>query len=368
MKKWLIVNEIAILTYMCINCICNQVFDIVYITLATLVYIALKITYLCISKNKILYKKIVLTIILLYLFITYTNISYFYAFLVPLNLYILVNLFTNRHIYFIVLTTVITIFVNSEIRLNFIFVCTMSFFYLLLLKLSYNKVTKLTLELDTLRKSNYTMTLQQSKNLSYMNELKKISQLEERNKISQEIHDSVGHTLAGSIMQLEASKLLLASDPSKSETLISNTITTLKSGMEKIRLTLRDIKPAPQELGINNLKLLINEFEKSQKLSILLHYTESIDIITFLQWKIITANVKECITNTIKYSNATKVNVKIETLNKYIKIEVKDNGIGFKSLIKGLGILGIEERTHHINGKVIIDGSDGFSLITLLPK
>lgn len=50
-----------------------------------------------------------------------------------------------------------------------------------------------------------------------------------------------------------------------------------------------------------------------------------------------------------------------------IKAVVVDNGLGTGKLIKGLGIIGMEERAASINGKVIVDGSKGFSVTTLLP-
>jgi len=50
-----------------------------------------------------------------------------------------------------------------------------------------------------------------------------------------------------------------------------------------------------------------------------------------------------------------------------IKAEVKDNGKGVEKVKKGLGIRGMEERTAAINGKVIVDGRNGFSVTTLLP-
>jgi signal transduction histidine kinase len=59
--------------------------------------------------------------------------------------------------------------------------------------------------------------------------------------------------------------------------------------------------------------------------------------------------------------------------NKIIKFEVKDNGYGagnaakIENMSKGMGLKGIEERSIGIGGKVIIDGSKGFSVITLLP-
>jgi hypothetical protein len=69
----------------------------------------------------------------------------------------------------------------------------------------------------------------------------------------------------------------------------------------------------------------------------------------------------------MKYSEATNILVNIEVLNKYIRAEVKDNGKGVRFIKKGLGIIGMEERTATIDGKIIVDGSDGFSVTTLLP-
>jgi len=50
-----------------------------------------------------------------------------------------------------------------------------------------------------------------------------------------------------------------------------------------------------------------------------------------------------------------------------VKAEVSDNGHGAFIVKKGLGICGMEERSGRIGGKVVVDGSKGFSVITLLP-
>ncbi|MBZ9688965.1 histidine kinase dimerization/phosphoacceptor domain-containing protein [Clostridium estertheticum] len=70
-----------------------------------------------------------------------------------------------------------------------------------------------------------------------------MSQLEERNKIAQEIHDNIGHTLSGGIMQLEGAKLLLDIDLPKSKSMVQSTINVLREGMDNIRITLKNIKP-----------------------------------------------------------------------------------------------------------------------------
>ena len=69
----------------------------------------------------------------------------------------------------------------------------------------------------------------------------------------------------------------------------------------------------------------------------------------------------------MKYSKATKVTINIVILNKVIKLEVKDDGVGCSTIIKGLGISGMDERVGNEGGKLIVDGSQGFSVISIIP-
>jgi signal transduction histidine kinase len=77
--------------------------------------------------------------------------------------------------------------------------------------------------------------------------------------------------------------------------------------------------------------------------------------------------MREALTNSLKHSSATVIKVKIEVMSKLVKMEVRDNGKGEAAVKKGMGLSGMEERAGAAGGKLIIDGSDGFSVITLLP-
>lgn len=98
------------------------------------------------------------------------------------------------------------------------------------------------------------------------------SQLEERNKIAQEIYDNIGHTISASLMQLEAAKFVMEKDINKGREMIQNTIEVLRDGMESIRATLRNIKPPSEQIGINKLKLILNQYEMSNKIKANLYY------------------------------------------------------------------------------------------------
>jgi signal transduction histidine kinase len=220
---------------------------------------------------------------------------------------------------------------------------------------------------EKLKNRNDELRVRLNAGSEYEAQVRYLSQLEERNSLAQKIHDKVGHTLAGSIIQLEAAAMILDRDREKAAGILGTVTENLKEGMESIRSTLRTIKPAPEQLGINRLKLMLEEFSMNNPIRTVLVYNGSLDAITHFQWKIIMDNVKEALTNALKYSSATSINVRLEVMTKIIKAEVHDNGKGALSFQKGMGLAGMEERTENAGGKLILDGSNGFSVITILP-
>jgi Signal transduction histidine kinase len=216
------------------------------------------------------------------------------------------------------------------------------------------------------------------KNLTYYNKLVENSkdfeeqvlyttQLEERNKISQQMHDKIGHVVAGSLMQLEAAKSIIEDDTEASKKLLEGTITVLRSGIEDIRITLRNIKPLKEELGINRLKLEVDRALKHSSINSYINFKGELNNINYNQWKVMIDNTKEALTNTIKYSKAKDFWVNIHVMNKMIKVEIKDNGIGSNIITKGLGIAGMEQRVQELGGNITLDGTNGFSIVILMP-
>lgn len=120
--------------------------------------------------------------------------------------------------------------------------------------------------------------------------------------------------------------------------MVRNVTENLKEGMESIRSTLRTIKPAPEQLGINRLKLILEEFTLNNGIETELSHDGRLDVITHLQWNILTDNMREALTNSLKHSSASAVRVKIEVMNKVIKMEVRDNGKGETVIKKGWGL------------------------------
>ena len=232
---------------------------------------------------------------------------------------------------------------------------------------SWRRIQILTGENDKLREKIQLLSGQLQKDNAYQDQLRYLSQLEERNRIAQNIHDKIGHTISGSLIQLEAAALYIDNDSAKAKRIIEKVIPLLREGIDHIRITLKNIKPATEQLGINRIKLMLDEFTATNRVQPKLLYHGDLERISQLQWRIIHDNLSEALTNVLKYAQASTVTVNIEVLDKFIKAEVKDDGIGAYHIKKGIGLSGMEERSGNLGGKLVIDGSRGFSIITLLP-
>lgn len=191
--------------------------------------------------------------------------------------------------------------------------------------------------------------------------------LEERNKLSQTMHDKIGHTIAAALIQLEAVNFIMDKDVAKSKSMIDRTIEVLRNGMDDVRKTLRQIKPTDEQLGINKIKRILEEKVQNTSFKYSVKHTGDINKINNAQWMNIIEGIREASTNTIKYSKGDKIEVKVEVFNKIIKVYINDNGIGAATIVRGMGLDAMEKRILAINGKVIFDGSNGFSVVFLIP-
>ncbi|GGB40605.1 two-component sensor histidine kinase [Lentibacillus populi] len=296
------------------------------------------------------------------------HVSALFILLLPLSVVELLDKWKTRTILSFILAIVPVFYVQQEIRAIYVLIAIYTFFTYTMGKFFHEKLVKKEEQLDAMRIMQQKLMKQINENDAYMKQSAYMFKLEERNRISQEIHDDIGHAITGALIQMEAAKRLMRGDQEKAEQLLQNAIGITQDGIESIRLTLKNLKPSIEQVGINRLKLYIDEFQARHDKRTMLTYRGNMDRITHMQWKIIQENVTEALTNSLKYAEAsTLIAVDVNVLNKLIRIVVKDNGKGAAKIEKGLGIIGMEERTATLDGKIIIDGNDGFSVTTLLP-
>ncbi|MDQ6422248.1 histidine kinase [Paenibacillus sp. LHD-117] len=331
--------------------------------------------YLCLNISIHIVKKVSITstVLLLSVLVAAASSSYIqplFMLLLPLNLYELFSIYLRKRgiILFLMLIPLLPLSYESQtILFTYGLVAMLSFLYYLLLNTYISRVEDLKAILENRHEHIQQLTKSLNENKEYIRQSDYTIKLEERNRLSQEIHDKIDNSMTGALIQMEASKRLFASNPEKSSELLQNAIQISKDGIESIRLVLKNMKPPTEQLGINRMKLFVDEFSAKHTVRTLLTHEGNVDIITPIQWKVIQENIQEALTNAMKYSNATVISIHIEVLRTLIKTEVADNGKGEQKVIKGMGIIGMEERAASVNGTIIVDGSRGFSVTTLIP-
>ncbi len=365
MDFWIISNKTTVLAY---------VIAVTFIlaTTANSWYILVSLFYLILNIAIPIFKKIVPKQLLSLISIAFVigcavRLDPLFVLLLPVNLYEIAWLSGWKKIYTPLLMLATIPFIPTSILPAYLLAAFLSLLLMANVRISIEKFTKWEIEAEKMREDLQKLTRTLSENKEYMRQSEYTIKLEERNRLSQQIHDDIGHAMAGALIQMEASRRLLASDPDKSTELLGNAISISKEGLERIRLTLKEEKPRSEELGIHRLRLMVDELSSKHSVKATLTHHGDLEVITPIHWKIIQENSIESITNSLKYGRANGIHIEIQVLNKFIKAVVSDNGIGADKVVKGLGIVGMEERAATVGGTVIADGTKGFSVTTLLP-
>ncbi|PEX87314.1 sensor histidine kinase [Bacillus cereus] len=365
MEFWLTVSKLIVFIYIVFSYIHLNVANLPWIILTLLIYLSINVMISIFKKDT--YNKVLILVSVGVIILFTWKVHPLFILFLPLNLYeITFHYIEKNWPRFVIMMLPIAI-TDENIRMTYGLIVAFSFLILTMADRYIARVLKLESQNDKMRKDMQRLTKSLHENKEYIRQSEYTFKLEERNRLSQEIHDKIGHSMTGALIQMEAAKRLMEIDKVKSAELLQNAIHISKDGIESIRVTLKNMKPPTEQIGIHRMKLFIEEFAGKHDVNIPFVYKGNLDMISPIQWKIIGENVTEALTNAMKYADATVISIDIHVLNKMVKVQVKDNGKGAVLVKKGLGIMGMEERTASVNGKIIVDGTSGFSVTMLLP-
>jgi signal transduction histidine kinase len=212
-----------------------------------------------------------------------------------------------------------------------------------------------------------------SQNMIYKEELEKSSlsfenkMLEEKARLSQALHDKLGHSINGSVYQLEACKVLMEKNPQQSTEIMQGVISNLRSCMDEIRVILRREKPDKKRMAYLQLVQLCEECREKYNIKAECRIDGEDKQIPELVWEVILDNSIEAVTNALKYSKCTELTIEIIILHKVIRCSIRDNGVGCDGLKEGMGIQGMKNRARRVNGYIDITCDSGFHINMIIP-
>jgi len=249
-------------------------------------------------------------------------------------------------------------------------------FYYLIYYLIFSSILGYILNKKYLQEKFYTQTFDNERRLRYelehiknqlinnSKEIERLTEIKERNRIAREIHDHIGHDIAGVLFQLQAAEKIHDNNPTKSIDIVALCSNKLSQTLELIRNTVYNIKPV-LELNENVFKNVINQFVFCP---VQFKFDGNIQMIKSDVLELLLANLKESLTNASKHSGATEIQVKIEANQNFIRFYYQDNGKGCQVIKEGLGVTGMKERIKNLGGMININGINGFSIVCIIPN
>lgn len=186
--------------------------------------------------------------------------------------------------------------------------------------------------------------------------------LKERNRIAREIHDNVGHMLTRSILQVGAIKTInkneaLASPLNDLHETLNTAMTSIRSSVHDLHDESIDLHSAICEIisGINNLNISLD-------------YDMGKNVPKDIKYCFISVT-KEAVNNTLKHSNATKMDILIREHPGFYQLQIQDNGTDIKlNSQNGIGLNNIKDRVQSLNGNLKISTNSGFKILISIIK
>ncbi|MCQ2515725.1 MAG: histidine kinase [Saccharofermentans sp.] len=191
--------------------------------------------------------------------------------------------------------------------------------------------------------------------------------LEEKARISQALHDKLGHSINGSLYQLEAAKVLMSKKPEESEKILQEVIDNLRGSMDEIRVIIRNERPDKKRMALKSLQALCAECEEQYNIKANLEVQADDKEIPENIWDVILDNSFEAVTNALKYSGCTEISISINALGEVVRCVIKDNGKGAENYEESMGIQGMKQRVRNVKGYLDIESMGGFTINMILP-
>ncbi|AGK98089.1 sensor histidine kinase [Clostridium pasteurianum] len=361
-----------------------------YFPIAKLIYIFSLIIYFIATNVTIIYERSILEISLLFIFTSATlfyelldkksiillilclsiciilifNFQSFYSVLIPIVALDLITYF-GLPSYLYLLTFLIVLQKDNNRIIYFIacLCCNIMYFQHYYIINAYKAIlTDFTNTEEDLKTSIEKQRMRHKNDIEKFTLALENKSLEERSRLSQALHDKIGHSINGSVYQLEACKLLIKDNPLDSKKIIQAVIDNLRKSLDEIRAILRKEKPNKGQLSLIQLRKLCENFKENYNINAKIVCSGEINEVPEHIWEIILNNSIEAFSNALKYSGCKNIKINIVILNKLVRCSIEDDGRGCSNIKEGMGLTGMKERTKAANGNIFITSNLGFEI------
>jgi signal transduction histidine kinase len=199
------------------------------------------------------------------------------------------------------------------------------------------------------------------------------AQEDERRKLSRELHDHVGQMLTALRMELGRIDRLGQSGDSRIAAAVAECRQLVDEMVRLVRDLALGLRPSMlDDMGLQPaLEWQARDFSRRYGVAVDLDVGGSLDSLTDQHRTCVYRVVQEALTNCVRHARASRVTIRVESVDARLALRVTDNGVGLDpdARREGFGLRGIEERVRELGGSVTMrsGAGQGSTLIMSLP-
>lgn len=222
---------------------------------------------------------------------------------------------------------------------------------------------------EEIRKTNEDLQNANNQLEEYAKITEKMGQTKERNRLAREIHDTLGHTLTGISVGIDACIATIEAAPQDTKTHLEKISEVARNGLLDIRRSVNELKPdALEHLSLEvAITKMITDMKSITDMQIFFdNRTKELNFDEDEESAIYRV-VQESLTNAMRHGHASRVWIVMEKKDGEIELSIRDDGIGCNKIVSGFGTKHIMERIHMLNGSVEYKSDNGFTVIARIP-
>lgn len=198
------------------------------------------------------------------------------------------------------------------------------------------------------------------------------AQEEERRSISRELHDEVGQSLSALLMEAGNAAARVSPDSTEVRRHVESIKRLAEASVQVIRNMSLLLRPSMlDDLGlVPALEWQAREVSKRTGLRVKVTADENASELPDEHKTCIYRVVQEALHNCARHAQARSATVEVQHQPTQIVLSVEDDGRGFDARrVRGLGLVGMEERVHHLGGTLRVQSrpGSGTTIAVVLP-
>jgi two-component system sensor histidine kinase ChiS len=175
---------------------------------------------------------------------------------------------------------------------------------------------------------------------------------EERNRIAHEIHDILGHKLTVTIVQLEATKRLMATNPELALEKLELAQESVRRGLHDISDAVHTVKQDSKRADIHaSLLGLIQETESMSGVTIEFDIGK-LPALNALQKKVLYHALQEGLTNGIKHGGSKRFMFQLREEAEQLHFSLVNIGKPYTNNAPGFGLTAMSDKVGHLGGMI----------------